>query len=440
MAAVAKSAFGRPLDVTGNDWEGLADFVRIAREDLGEGHVVASDTLRYDELKPEDGVVLVHPERSLDVESLSAFMRQGGRVVVLDDFGTADALLHHFGLERVPMPEHPAEFLRQNPRFALAEPAGAHPVVRDLNRVATNHATGLRHPDLSPVLKVRTVSGEEVLVAAAGAVGQGRLLVFGDSSLVMNSMLNFVGNRSLARSVARYAVEGDARGKRGGRLFIVSGPFDQQGAFGEEGGEAAKLRNLVRSLEDVLLLGQKEGLPPWAAYLCAVVAGLAVVVWVGSRAGKTHKPVAPRFTRGVPLVAQGGAAGHAAVLAAPKTSRALAMLELKAALEEELGLLAGAAASPGGPEPRGADALLARVAAAGLLDAEGQAKLRRLLLRMAEVETLMLSRRGANLPFGLGRVKEKDVVEAAVTVKGILSSARSAAHGPAPSSTPWRSR
>jgi hypothetical protein len=80
------------------------------------------------------------------------------------------------------------------------------------------------------------------------------------------------------------------------------------------------------------------------------------------------------------VVAQGGIAGHAAVLGAPATSRALAVLELKSALEEELATRLGLQRTPP-PEQ-----IVARMRATRLLDAEGAVALTRLFAAMAKVE------------------------------------------------------
>jgi hypothetical protein len=198
-----------PFDLTGADWEGCSELVRIARAELGTTRIIATTSIDFKELKPEDGLLLLYPEKSLDVDELSKFMRAGGRVVLLDDFGRGESLLRHFGMERVPVPKKPVESLRHNPQLALAEPASAHPVVADVNRVVTNHATGLSHPDLSPVLKIRGANEGDVFIAVAGAVGekppapQSRLLVVGDPSIVLNSMLRYAGKNSFARGRVR---------------------------------------------------------------------------------------------------------------------------------------------------------------------------------------------------------------------------------------------
>ena len=121
-----RPASAAPFDLAGTDWEGCSELVSLAKAELGGGRVVVTNTLDFHELKPEDGLLLLYPQKSLDVDALSKFMRAGGRVVMLDDFGRGDSLLRHFGMERVASPRKPAEFLRHNPQLALAEPASAH--------------------------------------------------------------------------------------------------------------------------------------------------------------------------------------------------------------------------------------------------------------------------------------------------------------------------
>ena len=407
------SAWAVPFDLQGDDWEGASELVRLAKAELEPGHVVTTTQIDFSELKPEDGLLLLYPERSLDETELSKFMRAGGRVVLLDDYGRGDSLLSAFNMHRVPAPRNPAESLRHNPQLALAEPASAHPVVADVNRVVTNHPIGLQHPDLSPVLKIRSANRDpDVTVAVAGAVGQGRLLAVGDPSIVMNSMLRYAGNKAFARGLIHYAVDSDAWGKRGGKLYIAAGTFEQKGAYG---GEENALSSFFRDLKDLMDQIRKEGLPAVLAWGASIALGLALVVWVGSRAGRLHKPLVPRFTRKIPAVAQGGVAGHAAVIAAPQTTRVLAVLELKSALEEQLAGVLGLQRVPGHQE------LLEQIGARRLLDAEGMVALRKLLLRMANVETMVVFQRSGGM---VQSVRDNEVVSIARTVKNLVEAAR----------------
>ena len=403
------SVMASPFDLDGADWEGLSDFVALARVDLGNAKVVSSQTLDFDDLRPEDAVLIFHPQIPLDADALASFMRRGGRVVLLDDFGTGDGLLHHFGLERVPAPAHPIERLRGNPNLPIAEPAGNHPVSQNLSRVVTNHPTGVRHPDLSPVLKIRGAEGD-VLVAQAGAVGLGRFLAVGDPSMVINAMLRYPGNRAFARALIRYGTEDDTWGRRHGRLVLVSNGFRQTGSSAT----AAPLHEWQQAFRDALEAVRREGFSSGVAHVFAACVGLGVIVWVGGRAVKTHYPSPPRFVCPTPVVAQGGVAGHAAVIGAPGTAPVLAMLELKSALVEELCELLSL------DGVLGAEELLDHVARTGLLDLDGQRGLRDLLLRFARAETLMLAHRQV----ALSRVGDRDVRKAAELTFALVAQAQ----------------
>jgi len=406
---VPMRALAEPFALGGADWEGCSELVKLARSEMGQDHVVVSDKLDLSVLRPEDAVLMLHPEKGIDAAELAKFMHAGGRVLLLDDFGKGDGLLRHFGMERVPLPEAPAEMLRKNPHLALAEPASAHPVVADVQRVVTNHATGIKHPDLSPVLKVRSSDprAADVPVGVAGAVGKGRLLILADPSMVMNAMLRYAGNKALAKGIVHYALDDDTWGARNGRIYLVAGGFTVQGRYGAEESDVDAAIAAVRDLLDSV---RTQGMPPAMLFTLAIGAGLSLVVWVATRAAKLHKPQVPRFTRKIPGVAHGGVAGHAAVVASPQASRVLAMLELKHGLEEDLCAALGLDALPAQAE------LIDTVARRGLLDARGIASLRELLLKMATVETLVLARKGAPPP----PYKDRDLAEAATEVKRIV--------------------
>jgi hypothetical protein len=415
-AAASAGAF----DPRGSDWEGLSQFVEIAEGELGRGHVVPTATLDLERLEPADAVVIVHPTRPVDAEELSAFMRAGGRVVVLDDYGSADAFLAAFGIRRVPLPAHPAEMLRGNPALAIAEPAADHPAVRGVTRVVTNHATGLAHPSLSPVLVVRGSDEPDTLLALAGSVGRGRLLAVGDPSALMNAMLRFPGNHALAVGLVRYAVEDDAAGRRGGKLYLLANGFDTVGTYGAVSPAAGAVIALRRAVASGVEEVAQHGAPPPVVYLVAAAVALGVLAWTVARAARTHRPVEPRFARGIPIVAQGGVAGHAAMLGAPGTSRTLAMLELKSALEEELAVRLGLERAPSREQ------IVAKVRAGRLLDDDDAEALSILLGRFARIEDGWLrGARGGRAARGdrsvRGATTDADVNAAAAEMSRLLA-------------------
>jgi len=419
LTACERSAAAAPLDPQGQDWEGLTQLLAIVRAEIGQERVVLTSKLDLRSLDRADALVIVHPTRRLDAEDLSAFMHAGGRVVLLDDYGTGDGLLAYFGILRVPLPRQPAAMLRGNPALAIAEPdltSGGHPAVRDVSHVVTNHATGLAHPGLSRVLVVHGDGEPDVLLAVAGIVGQGRLLAIGDASIAMNAMLRYPGNRALTLALIRYATESDVWSSRGGKLYVVANDFDTTGSFGASTGLAGAADEARRTVVQTLDALRRDGLPPLVAYLAAIAVGLGVLFWASTRAGKTHRPSVPRFVRPVPIAAQGGVAGHAATVGALGAPRAAVMLELKSALEEQLATRLGLERTPTH------DDLVARTRAAGLLGEDDARGLASLLASLAEIETMHVARRqrGQRGQRPIGRLRDADVVAVAERVRGLL--------------------
>lgn len=403
---------------TSADWDGLSDFVQLAKDEVGAQNVVVKSAIDFGQLTSRDALILLHPEGSLDVESLSRFLREGGRVILFDDFGSGDELLRHFQIQRVPLPEHPALELRHNPALAIAEPAD-HQTLSGVTRVVLNHASGVSHPELSPLLFVRDESGAKTNVALAGAVEKGHLLVVGDSSIPINGMLRFPGNKTFARNVIHYAYAGvgDAPASESrGKLYVATGAIDQSGTFGDSGDESffGKLHLVSDAFRDL----KRDGLPPSVAYFLAVLATVALGFWVWTRASRVHRPVTPRYVKEIPLAAQGGIAGHAAVIASKGTTRALAVLEIKSALEEEL---CAALEVDRAPAP---DELVARARDARLITPEIGRSLRALLAYMGQIETLVLSRRAE----AMRRVRDADVIRCAEQAKKVTDAVRAARH------------
>jgi hypothetical protein len=410
------------FDPEGQDWEGLSQLVHTAQSELGTQRVVVTSTLPLRDLKREDGVLLVHPERPLDVDQLSAYMRAGGRVLLLDDYGSGDEILAHFGIRRVALPGRPAQMLRDKPTLAIAEPASAHPIVHDVAHVVTNHATGLAHPSLSPLLVVRGDGEPDVVLAMAGAVGHGRFVAVGDASIPINAMMRYPGNRTFARALVHYATEDDVWGKRGGRLYVLVNGFDTTGSFGDASRAGSAAGELRRALLEVIETLRHEGMPPLAAYALALAMGLGVAAWMSTRVGRTHRSVSPRFVRPIPAAAQGGVAGHAAVLGSPGTSRVLAMLELKSALEEQLATRLGLDRAP---PP---DELVAKVRSAGLLDDDQARDLSRLLGELGRVEASFagLGGQGGRIE----RIRDGQVLMVASRVRELLAANPGSPHPP----------
>jgi hypothetical protein len=426
LLALCGPALAIAFDFGDPGWEGCSELLELARSELGSDRVVLSPTLDWELVQAQDGVLMVHPMHTPDAEEAAAFMKAGGRLAVVDDFGRGEKLLAHFKIHRRSLPLFPAQFLRGKPEVAIATPAldaasgevlGIHPTVADVNTVVLNHGTGITHPDLTPVLEVRgsrNGSGsidDVVTVAVAGQIDKGRLFAMGDPSAFINLMLSYPGNRKFASGVIRYLADGDKTEPRRGRLFVLVNDFDERGAFGGMTPFRKSFDRKLQALADGLAEVRARGFPWWLHLAVAVLCGLAVLWWALGSLLRVYAARFPRFARETPLVAQGGAAGRVAVLASRAASPALALLELRSALVETLALELGRAdTTPPGE-------LLEA------LDAEGRLE-PGLLQRAVRVLGLMRAAEAVVVGGSSARVSKAQVLEAANLVDQLLVRAK----------------
>jgi len=347
-ASVARAAF----EVSDTTWEGSSELFELAKKRLGRDRLEIAATLDYSKLTPKDGVVILHPDVPLDYAELSAFLRAGGRLALLDDHGSGDKFLARFQIYRVRAPLSPAKMLRDNPNLPIAEPAvqivagqeqNRHPITQNVDSVVTNHPTALTHPNLTPVLTIAARGEPDVTLAVTGIImNRGRLFAMGDPSAFINLMLRYPGNRKFAEGLLSYLVEPDSWGERGGKLYFVSNHFQQKGQFGDRGG---LLSGLGQSFADALGDVHEHGLPEPLPLLLSAIGCLAVMAWALLYTARTRARVTPRYSAPEPLVAQGGVAGRIAVLSAPSTDAALGLSELRSAVldlfAERLSLVRG---------------------------------------------------------------------------------------------------
>lgn len=409
------SALAAAFDINDSSWEGCSELLDVARAELGAARVVPVAVIDWEQVRPEDGVLALHPLQGMDAEETTAFMKAGGRLAIIDDYGRGDDTLRRFHIERTSAPGRPAQALRNRPALAIAEPVidvvagrntGPHPVVSNVQKVVTNHPTGLLHPNLSPVLHIRAIGEPDVVIAVAGQVGKGRLFAMSDPSALVNQMLRYPGNRTFAAGLVRYLVDDDGPMLRKGRLFIVANRFDERGAFGGQTTMRKELDSALTSLAEALADARKNGFPPWMHVTIAVIVVGAAAVWAVRSSARTYKSPLPRYARRVPLIAQGGAAGRFAMLAAPSSARGLLLLELKSALFEAAAQRFALAAEP---SPDVLVRLLGPLADAALLD-----DLRRVLETMSRTETAVVAGQRPRVP-------EKVLLEASDVVRRAIA-------------------
>ncbi|MGC4092196.1 MAG: hypothetical protein QM756_30815 [Polyangiaceae bacterium] len=226
-------------------------------------------------------------------------------------------------------PLRPAASLRDNPALAFAVPAvqavagqeqNLHPIVANVERIVTNHPSALTNPNLTPILTIPALGEPDATLAVTGVIaGRGRLFAMSDSSVLVNLMLRYPGNRALAQGLVDYLVEDDTWGSRGGLLYLLSNRLDQGGHFGRAEGLRGQLSQAATSAADALAAIHQEGLPSPMALALAAIAAIAALGWSGLYALRRYRPSTPRHATEAPLLAQGGLPGRAAVLAAPTT-------------------------------------------------------------------------------------------------------------------------
>ena len=328
-----------PFDPRGDDWEGLSQLVRMAQAELGPQHVSSPPRLDLRELETR-GRRPHRPPRAAARRRRALGVHAGGRAARpprrLRRRATGSSRASASGA--CPCPRGPRRCSAATPRWR--SPSRRARTRRSATSSASSPTTR-RASSTPPCRRCSSCAATGSPTSCwrlAGAVGQGRLLAVGDASLGINAMMRYPGNRALCAALVRYVTEDDAWGKRGRqalhprerlrdhrelrRRLAASG-----GAAGDAAPDARATPWRCCGTTACRRSPRTSSRSRWAS---ASSCGRA-----RARAGRTSAAV-PRFVRRVPPAAQGGVAGHAAVIAAPGTSRVLAMLELKSALEEDL--------------------------------------------------------------------------------------------------------
>src|SRR5262249_44943589 len=160
------------------------------------------DALDWTALRRGDGLLILFPLTQVDRTDLTSFLEDGGRLALLDDFGDAGPLLEWF---RVSRHEDVRGDVRSPdlPGLLGAYRRAEHRLADGVDALVPNEPVALSHPRLSPVFALSD-DPRQGIVLAGEVNGRGRLVVGGDPSVVINSMLRFAGNRQFARNLLVY--------------------------------------------------------------------------------------------------------------------------------------------------------------------------------------------------------------------------------------------
>ncbi len=276
-------------DPQSSSWNGLVEFVRLSQSARVELRI--DERLDWSALRRGDGLLLLYPLSTVDRDELSAFLEDGGRLALLDDFGTSDPLLQWFQVERS---ERTRGTLRSPtlPGVFNALRLGDHVLGEQVDALVTNEPVVLRHARLSPVFSLSQEPSQGVVLA--GQVGRGRLVVGGDPSVLINSMMRFSGNRQFALNLLAYL-----GAHEGGRVHLISRRFASRGTYpGARSRRTSPLHTLSKNLDQTLQRAGASLNDPALLRLLATLAtlltslALAVILW-GPRPTDRFGPSAP---------------------------------------------------------------------------------------------------------------------------------------------------
>ncbi|HAN29962.1 MAG TPA: hypothetical protein DCQ06_00055 [Myxococcales bacterium] len=205
-------------------WDGF-DELRIIAGEVGVSLRFES-TLRWNDLKPHDIVVVIAPKTGLlapDRRRLARFVEAGGRIVLADDFGPGASWLEAFGVSWRGKAGDSARSLHGLPQFpiypgtSLGKRLGFQVPEVVLNRPASFVLGADVERDVT--VAVHEQRDDEVLWLALLSHGAGQALVVADSSVMINEMTGRIhGNRQFVANTFRYFCSDQAKCSL--RIFI----------------------------------------------------------------------------------------------------------------------------------------------------------------------------------------------------------------------------
>lgn len=208
-------------DVGSRAWNGLSTFARVV-DGLGLELDVVS-TLEWNELDDTDILVLVYPLRRVDPGKIADFVNAGGHVLVADDFGEAGDAMSRLGLLRADVGTPRARrFHEGRPWAPVADVVARHPITTGVDEIVCNHPAALT--DVSGAEPLVGFPGGDAVVVA-GTRGTGRFVVVSDPSVLINRMMQFPGNLTLAANALRWL----DRGGRARNVVLLVGDTPMYG-------------------------------------------------------------------------------------------------------------------------------------------------------------------------------------------------------------------
>lgn len=298
-AALAQSSTAGDFDPVDDSWRGLSRFVELAR-DQGVDIEIAGE-LNWSTQAPDEVLIFVHPRAGLKISSAAGYVIDGGRMLVADDFGVSSPFLERLDVSRVKveMDNLPHQrFVHGNPALPVFEPTGRHPLLDGVNTLVANHPAVLLNVG-GPVVSYDDGAG---LIYDMN-LGEGKAVLFGDASLLINHMLSVADNGLLAKNTLDYLCRGRDRCRA--RLFV--GDFEQHGRYRsrqpdarDSDGFSAQLDSLNELISDFMEQMPAARLLYYLGILLAAGLALYLAAVFRIRPSQPYSRYIDKITRDVP--------------------------------------------------------------------------------------------------------------------------------------------
>jgi hypothetical protein len=265
-------------DTESREWNGLHTLTAVAR---GLGlRVQATDEVDWGDLGADDILFVIYPETRVDAGHMASFIRNGGHVLIADDFGDSVDLLGRLGMLRAQGGGVTAErFYRDLDYAPVALPvAREHALAQGVEELVTNVPGVLTQTRGAEVV---FAFGPDAAVVATGTMGRGRFVVVSDASIFINRMLQFEGNLQLAINAIRYL----SRQDRAVRMVLLTREFALSGepvALFPSGSVDDRVAGATLDVNRLLDEGNDYLLTEWALRVVAVLLALVIgglAVW-----------------------------------------------------------------------------------------------------------------------------------------------------------------
>lgn len=274
-------------DPQNRGWNGCSELVRIAAEADVELQPVR--VLDWDRVQRGQAILVLYPTENLGVADVSAFVEDGGRIAWFDDFGASRPFLDWLQFRR----ETTVQGTPHDPsmrELMVGHPRGTHVLTEGVDALVTNIPVAYSHPRLSPLIDFGDPRQGLVLV---GQIGRGKLVVGGDPSMLINTMLQFPGNRRFARNLLEFL-----GASPGGRVTMVFADTRVRGAWRGRTRAQTRQREAVNTLNESLhalsgALGAPSVMRPFAVFVSACAAAIMALLTWGRRPSERYGPRGP---------------------------------------------------------------------------------------------------------------------------------------------------